>query len=333
MVKRSLFWGQAAGKLGEAVFYRAGGEQRTRTYIKTVKNPRSYLQAVNRAKLNNLTAVYKGMAPLIKSFFNPETTAQSPFNAFVKQNSHLSSYVANKAMVDLAEGAANNFYVANGSLPIDTSLSMGAAAKGSTTAAAIPALVMDTQKYNLDDAIGESTSTAFLVRGRDVYAALVGSTNPYSLPEEFDFSWTVMQLGAEAFQFYVFTIHCSANGEDTVKVVSQPSNSAPLTADELAHLLAVSGGTVAVQEGQHFGTVTGATGIAIMKAGGNLEDNTKYGAAAVVSYQAAGGKQFTKAMLTLDTAAAQEVNKYLPTGEFGSTIVAQYYTPSALIGG
>lgn len=37
MSKRSLFWGKGSGKLGEAVFYRAGGEQRTRTYVKTVK--------------------------------------------------------------------------------------------------------------------------------------------------------------------------------------------------------------------------------------------------------------------------------------------------------
>lgn len=37
MSKRSLFWGQAAGKLGEAVYYRAGGEQRTRTYVAKIK--------------------------------------------------------------------------------------------------------------------------------------------------------------------------------------------------------------------------------------------------------------------------------------------------------
>ena len=41
MSKRSLFWGKASGKLGEAVFYRAGGTQRTRTYVKNVKNPKS----------------------------------------------------------------------------------------------------------------------------------------------------------------------------------------------------------------------------------------------------------------------------------------------------
>ena len=29
MSKRSLFWGHGSGKLGEAVYYRAGGEQRT----------------------------------------------------------------------------------------------------------------------------------------------------------------------------------------------------------------------------------------------------------------------------------------------------------------
>jgi hypothetical protein len=42
MSKRSLFWGKGSGKLGEAVYYRAGGEQRTRAYVKTVKNPKTY---------------------------------------------------------------------------------------------------------------------------------------------------------------------------------------------------------------------------------------------------------------------------------------------------
>mgnify|MGYP007050596991 CR=1 FL=1 len=41
MSKRSLFWGNASGKLGEAVFYRAGGEQRTRTWIPKIKNPKN----------------------------------------------------------------------------------------------------------------------------------------------------------------------------------------------------------------------------------------------------------------------------------------------------
>lgn len=67
MVKRSLFWGQAAGKLGEAVYYRAGGEQRTRTYIKNIKNPKTQAQAIQRAKLNNLTACFRGASIFLRS--------------------------------------------------------------------------------------------------------------------------------------------------------------------------------------------------------------------------------------------------------------------------
>ena len=38
MSKGSLFWGNARGRLGQSVFYRAGGEQRNRTYVAKIKN-------------------------------------------------------------------------------------------------------------------------------------------------------------------------------------------------------------------------------------------------------------------------------------------------------
>ena len=59
MSKRSLFWGQASGKLGEAVYYRAGGEQRTRSYVAKIKNPKTRAQALQRTKFNNMVAVFR----------------------------------------------------------------------------------------------------------------------------------------------------------------------------------------------------------------------------------------------------------------------------------
>jgi hypothetical protein len=81
MSKRSLFWGKASGKLGEAVFYRAGGTQRTRTYVKNVKNPKSYQQALQRTKFNNLVGCFKGISTAVKSFYTKRAPNAKPASA------------------------------------------------------------------------------------------------------------------------------------------------------------------------------------------------------------------------------------------------------------
>lgn len=86
MSKRSLFWGQAAGKLGEAVYYRAGGEQRTRAYIAQVKNPRSLAQQLNRASMANLSSFYRATKALLAYSMTNRKSNQSAFNLFVKKS-------------------------------------------------------------------------------------------------------------------------------------------------------------------------------------------------------------------------------------------------------
>ena len=85
MSKRSLFWANASGKLGETVFYRAGGEQRNRSYVKNVKNPKTQPQALQRAKFNNMVAVFRGVKAVADSFFTKKSN-QSGFNAFFSQH-------------------------------------------------------------------------------------------------------------------------------------------------------------------------------------------------------------------------------------------------------
>lgn len=96
MSKRSLFWGQASGKLGETVLYRAGGEQRTRTYVAKIKNPKTLAQVENRLSMLNFSAVYRSLKPVLSSSFPNRTTAQSGFNAFVKANKSVYSPVVTK---------------------------------------------------------------------------------------------------------------------------------------------------------------------------------------------------------------------------------------------
>lgn len=93
MAKRSLFWGQASGKLGETVLYRAGGEQRTRTYVAKIKNPRTLAQVENRLSMSNFAQTYRNLKQILSVSFPNRTTAQSGFNAFVKANKSVNSPV------------------------------------------------------------------------------------------------------------------------------------------------------------------------------------------------------------------------------------------------
>lgn len=76
----------AAGKLGSMVFYRAGGEQRTRTYVKTVRNPRTYSQIAQRSQLANIVNLYRVLNVVLEKSFADKKPKQSDYNAFVSRN-------------------------------------------------------------------------------------------------------------------------------------------------------------------------------------------------------------------------------------------------------
>lgn len=74
------------GKLGEQVFMRTGGEQRARTYLKVISNPRTKAQMGQRVKLANLVGFYRILRPLLGDSFLRRPANQSSYNAFVKAN-------------------------------------------------------------------------------------------------------------------------------------------------------------------------------------------------------------------------------------------------------
>lgn len=100
MSKGSLFFGNARGKLGETVFYRAGGEQRNRTYIKDVKNPKSIAQMTQRILTLNPISMFKNMKPIIQQSFTERKANQSSYNKFVQENSSAKKFFITKAMLD-----------------------------------------------------------------------------------------------------------------------------------------------------------------------------------------------------------------------------------------
>lgn len=81
MSKKNLLLGTAAGKVGDLVFYRAGGEQRTRAKV-TPNNPRTYAQQAQRSRMANVTLMYRALSALCKDTFTNRKANQTAFNAF-----------------------------------------------------------------------------------------------------------------------------------------------------------------------------------------------------------------------------------------------------------
>lgn len=103
MSKGSLFWANASGKLGQVVNYRAGGEQRARSYVRHIKNPKTIAQMKNRLLMLNVVSAFRSLKPLLIEAFPQRPSKQSAFNAFVQANKQKLGYYITKE--DLESGA------------------------------------------------------------------------------------------------------------------------------------------------------------------------------------------------------------------------------------
>ena len=324
MSKRSLFWGNGSGKLGEAVFYRAGGEQRTRTYVKTVKNPKSYQQALQRAKFNNLVGVYKGLALAVQSFYTKRAANQSPFNAFFRKNWPLNLWVADKELTSKGEGVADGFYVAVGSVGINTSIEVFED-------------LGDTNQYwpawtinSGDMTIPAGSAGAKAVKtGKQMYELLVGANNPYNLPSEFVVTAIKVIQGFAGNAFMVATLNCSATSESTWTLVQKSSSLSAADFDPESVCMAL-GGTVTTATAAAAGKVSGVTKLGFFD-NQSAKADLNLGVAVVVSFKDASGKQCTTSTLAYMEGLRKVARDYLPTSTVGQSIISQYQTVSTLI--
>lgn len=332
MSKRSLFWGQASGKLGEAVYYRAGGEQRTRTYVAKIKNPKSRAQALQRTKFNNMVAVFRGTSVFVKSLFKPDKSSQSAFNAFVKRNFPLCLTVADKEMVEFGEGGAENFVFANGSVNFNT------------VPSTIPFKPLGNEEntlgYYLGLAIagGDVTSPRAitgdivgLYTGAEIYQALVGNTNPYNLPAQFALSFIECIQGNVAPAYYTYTVNCAADSTDTLRCVQFPRGSEPPTVAELQTKIIPQGTNYTKGSGQTQTKITGITGLLFGQANMSLGDIVN-GVAICLSYRDSAGLQTSTSVMTYGESLQEQANAYLPSEAAGTSIVDSYTIVSSNIG-
>lgn len=87
-----MLLGLAKGKVGDLVFYRDGGEQRTRTRV-VPKNPRTPAQMQQRAKIANVSALYRTMASVLADSFTNRPSNQSGYNVFASTAIGASPYM------------------------------------------------------------------------------------------------------------------------------------------------------------------------------------------------------------------------------------------------
>ena len=193
MSKRSLFWGQAAGKLGEAVYYRAGGEQRARTYVGKIKNPKTFAQMVNRIPMANLVAVYRALRPWMVGAFENKPARRSDFNEFFALNKNRLSYVQTRGDAALGLFVPNGLKLSRGTLPLSPKVEFSQ--KEDNYVPQILGLLPGTVGISQLSAIGVTQDSA--LTGDSLYKLMTANGNPNQLPARFKVTFVVFGYGLE----------------------------------------------------------------------------------------------------------------------------------------
>lgn len=148
-----MLLGLAKGKVGDLVFYRDGGEQRTRTRV-IPKNPRTPAQMTQRAKIANVSGIYRALASLMADSFTNRPSNQSGYNAFASSAIALSPFMtkqqANAACVlpqpaILSRGVlpALEYYGVAGDADAAPAISLNGEFTGSSTIAQVSAALIE----------------------------------------------------------------------------------------------------------------------------------------------------------------------------------------------
>lgn len=117
MSKGNFLMNTVSGKLGNMVLYRAKGEQRARTYIKSVANPKTRSQMNQRTQLANLVSFYRVTKTLLDKAFQDKKPRQSDYNAFVSANLNAISVYLPREIAKNQGCVVAPYRVSGGSLP------------------------------------------------------------------------------------------------------------------------------------------------------------------------------------------------------------------------
>lgn len=99
MAKGNLFLGTGRGKVGDVVFYRKNGEQITRVRNRSIKNPDTEAQQIQRAVLASVSKAYQAGSAIFDHSFEGCSTGAECQNRFQKLNL---DWLASAIKADLA---------------------------------------------------------------------------------------------------------------------------------------------------------------------------------------------------------------------------------------
>lgn len=267
MSKGSLFFGNARGKLGETVFYRAGGEQRNRTYIKEVKNPKTIAQMTQRILTLNPISMFKNMKQIIQQSFTERKANQSSYNKFVQENSSAKKFFITKAMLDANMCVPFGAIISKGAMGVSlepTLMTYGNG--GSSMGLAVFDCAFDAKK--LTDFSGLSGTGAIALTSENLVRVL-RETAVVELPSKF--SVTLVQAVPQEFELesgdivepwklaykiisvdgdtYTENIYgCSGSALNSSLVVIPTISNAPLAASNPATHIAINLGVNAAED-------------------------------------------------------------------------------------
>lgn len=121
MAKGNVMTGTLRGKIGDIIFSRQGGEQRSRAYIPEVKNPKTRSQMVQRTQLANLVGFYRNVIRLFPSAYQNKPSNQSDYNQFVSKNLNAVKIYLTREQANAGACVCAPYQLTHGSLsPIQT---------------------------------------------------------------------------------------------------------------------------------------------------------------------------------------------------------------------
>lgn len=288
MSKGSLFWGNATGKLGETVFYRSGGSQRNRTYVRNVKNPKTLAQMENRLSMSNFSSVYRALQPIIKESFPNRPVNQSGFNAFVSANKGRSSAVINAGTASAGLSVPLDMVISKGSLGLGTALAYGETQSGFAFLSSIPVAVSGTAPVAISNAA-------------DLAAALqLQGANPLALPQNVKVTVVIAEYQDDGFAIKYGQL--------------ETANPSGLNASlNLSTAYGIALAAVPTADGQGVLAVAADS----VSAGADLM------AAIIVSYTDANGKlQVTTSRVVSSDPTDETVTQFLPGGVVWNEVLA-----------
>lgn len=214
MARESLFWGKAKGKLGEVVLYRAGGEQRSRTYVKNIKNPKSAFQMAQRIKMASLVGFFNSAKTFLRSSFTNRPAKQTGFNAFVANSLPSAITAISKTSAEDGYSVPLFYAISRGTLPYPAIRNVVSVTEASESNAEFAGLAFSAAK--VVEALGSVPVTNLVTLAGYFDLMLAQDPSFASLPSKFNINIICSVYDDEGFSTEIRQIQVDKSGTSVV---------------------------------------------------------------------------------------------------------------------